>query len=72
MGQTHPSQPDIGNIEIFVCLLLSRSVRFRWLSSGTLFYDYVTCNMYAIVFTALPILLYGTYDRDISAETCLR
>ncbi|CAM9436828.1 unnamed protein product, partial [Ectocarpus fasciculatus] len=40
--------------------------------SGTLFYDYVTCNMYAIVFTALPILLYGTYDRDISAETCLR
>ena len=40
--------------------------------SGTLFYDYVTCNMYAIVYTALPILLYGTYDRDISAETCLR
>lgn len=28
--------------------------------------------MYAIVYTALPILLYGTYDRDISAETCLR
>lgn len=42
------------------------------LHSGTLFYDYVTCNMYAIVYTALPILLYGTYDRDISAETCLR
>lgn len=40
--------------------------------SGTLFYDYVTCNMYAILYTALPILLYGTYDRDISAETCLR
>lgn len=40
--------------------------------SGTLFYDYVTCNMYAVVYTALPILLYGTYDRDISAETCLR
>lgn len=44
----------------------------RYCSSGTLFYDYVTCNMYAIVYTALPILLYGTYDRDISAETCLR
>lgn len=40
--------------------------------SGTLFYDYVTTNLYAVVYTALPILLYGIYDRDISAETCLR
>lgn len=44
-----------------------------WYSrSGTLFYDYVTSNLYAVVYTALPILLYGTYDQDISAETCLR
>ncbi len=49
-----------------------RSAKKTFLVSGTLFYDYVTCNMYAIVYTALPILLYGTYDRDISAETCLR
>lgn len=40
--------------------------------SGTLFYDYVTSNLYAVVYTALPILLYGTYDKDISAATCLR
>ncbi|CAM9108152.1 unnamed protein product [Ectocarpus sp. 8 AP-2014] len=64
-----------------VCYLFYKSVMFACPLifyaysngfSGTLFYDYVTCNMYAIVFTALPILLYGTYDRDISAETCLR
>eukprot|EP00903_Cladosiphon_okamuranus_P011458 g10792.t1 len=64
-----------------VCYLFYKSVMFACPLffyagtngfSGTLFYDYVTCNMYAIVYTALPILLYGTYDRDISAETCLR
>lgn len=44
----------------------------RCTKSGTLFYDYVTSNLYAVVYTALPILLYGTYDRDISADTCLR
>ncbi|CAN0059795.1 unnamed protein product, partial [Sphacelaria rigidula] len=40
--------------------------------SGTLYYDYVTTNLYPVAYTALPILLFGTYDRDISAATCLR
>ncbi|CAM9092815.1 unnamed protein product, partial [Phaeothamnion confervicola] len=40
--------------------------------SGMLFYDYVTTNLYAVVFTALPILLYGIYDQDIDRANCLR
>ena len=40
--------------------------------SGSLFFDFVSTNLYAVVFTALPILLYGIYDIDITAENCLR
>jgi Phospholipid-translocating P-type ATPase C-terminal len=40
--------------------------------SGALFFDYVSTNLYAVVFTALPILLYGIYDQDVSAPNCLR
>jgi len=39
--------------------------------SGTLYYDFITTNLYSVVFTALPILLYGIYDRDVSAENCM-
>jgi Phospholipid-translocating P-type ATPase C-terminal len=40
--------------------------------SGALFFDFVSTNLYAVVFTALPILLYGIYDQDVSAPNCLR
>ncbi|CAM9795377.1 unnamed protein product [Chrysoparadoxa australica] len=64
-----------------VCYLFYKSVIFAaplffyafWNGfSGTLFYDFVTTNLYAVSFTALPILIYGIYDKDITAELCLR
>lgn len=40
--------------------------------SGQIFYDYVNSTLWAIVYTGLPIVLFGVYDMDVLPGTALR
>lgn len=40
--------------------------------SGQVFYDYLNSTMWALVYTGLPIVLFGVYDMDVLPRTALR
>ncbi len=40
--------------------------------SGLFFYDYIVSNLWALIFTSIPIILFGIYDMDVRQETCLK
>lgn len=39
--------------------------------SGNFFYDYLNSNLWALIYTSLPIILFGVYDMDVKQKTCL-
>lgn len=37
-----------------------------------MFYDYVASTIWAVLFTGIPVIMFGIYDMDVLPETALR
>ncbi|CAN0285553.1 unnamed protein product, partial [Phaeothamnion confervicola] len=46
--------------------------RYNYWRMSLFYYEYVNSSLWAVVYTSLPIILFGVYDMDVSQETALR